>query len=158
MNPTEIAAANALLNKTVRITIPAPFLCRLFKKYTIDLKVKFITGQQLLRMSRLFNRLKLDIKKLQAGDLAALFNAIAENEVLASRIIAAGMVQSWFAYRFLVPFIAWYLRSHMRMRTMAELTKALLAISDGQDFMSIIRSIAKMNIMAPNLSHKGTES
>ena len=158
MNPTEIMAANALLNKSVRITIPAPLLLRIFGKRTIDVKVKLITGEQVIRMSWIFNHITIDMEKLREGKVTDLFEAIAQNGVLVSRIIAAAMVRGWLAHRLLLNFVAWYLRSYMSMRTMAELTNALLVTSEAQAFMSIIRSLATMNMTAPNLSHKKARS
>jgi hypothetical protein len=155
---TEARAAESLLDNRLRIHIPAPLLLRLFGKKMISLWFRRPTGAQLLRISALYVRMDIDLKTLDEGDTPVLFEHIARHAVHCSRIIAHGLIRSGPAASFLARPLGSYLLHYMDMQSLAELTKLIVFLSGGENFASIIRSIAHMKITAPIVSHQETES
>lgn len=154
----EVFAAEALLDKRLRVNIPAPFFLQLIGVKVVPVWIKRPVYQQLLRMSANYVEMGIELVKLDSGTGTDLFQEIARHGVTASRIIAKGMIRSgWATFLFHRP-LAYYLRCHMDARTMAELTKLVVVLSGGEDFSSIIRSVATMRVTAPTLSHKQTGS
>ena len=146
MNIVEMNAADSLLNRRLKINIPAPWLLR-----------KLGLPQNLLRMASLFSRMDIDLKELKAGELGTLLECVGRNTVTMSRIIAHGMIRGNIsAFLFNRP-LAFYLRSYMDMRGMAELTKIIVLICGGEDFVPIITSVSSLRLTEPTESQT-TES
>lgn len=154
MNVIEMNAADALLDRRLKINLPAPWIFRLLGKHAVPVWVKRPTGQTLFRMSRLFVKMDIDIKMLKAGELGSMLECIGQNAVTVSRVIAHGMIRGTIASWLLNRPLAWYLRCYMDMRTMAELTKIIVLLSTPESFMSIITSIATLNLMSPTVSQE----
>lgn len=156
--PIEINAAGTLLDERLCIRVPAPWLlCKLGKK-TIPFFYKRPVYQQLLRISKAYVGMGIDLVRLDQGDAMTLFSSIARHGITASQIIAMGLIRgSVTTWLFRRP-LAWYLRCHMDGRSLAELTKLIVVLSGGEDFASIIRSVAYLRVTAPILSQEKTES
>jgi hypothetical protein len=157
MKEIEIDVAEALLNTRVRINVPAPWF--LFRRLKV-IPVVFYRPvyAQLLRISRLYVKMNIDLEKLETGEAIVALTEIAKNGVRASRIIACGMIRSTWTTFLFHRLLARYLRRRMDAATMAELTKIIVAYSGAESFTNIIRSIAHMKVTAPNLSRERTES
>ena len=153
----EAHAADALLDRRLTVNLPAPWLFRLLGKRTIPYGVPFPTGETLCRMAALFCRMELDLKELRAGDLGTTLACVAKNARQVSRVIAEGMLRDGLLYRPLVRPLAWYIRRHMTMRGMAELARVILLLASPEAFISIIFSVATMNMMEPTESQATRE-
>lgn len=154
MNHVEINAADSLLDRRLKINIPAPWLLRKLGLSTIPVFIKRPVAQNLLRMASLFSRMSIDLKELKAGELGTLLECVGRNTVTMSRIIAHGMIRGNIsAFLFNRP-LALYLRSYMDMRGMAELTKIIVLICGGEDFVSIIASVGSLKLTEPTESQK----
>ena len=147
----EAHAADALLDRRLTVSLPAPWLLRKLGKRTIRYGVPFPKGQTLCRMAAIFCRMDLDLKELKAGDLGTTLECIARNGKRVSRVIAEGMVGNSIFSRLLVRPLAWYIRCHTTMKGMAELAQVILLLASPEGFMNAISSIATMNLMAPPL-------
>lgn len=154
MNSAEMNAADAILDRRLRINLPAPRLMRLFGCRTVPVFVKRPVAQNLFRMSRLFAKMDIDLKKVRAGELGTLLECIGRNGVTVSRVIAYGMIRGNIAAFLLNRPLGWYLRCNMDMRGMAELAKIIVLISGGEDFVSTIMSVSSLRLTEPTLSHK----
>lgn len=152
MNAVEMNASDALLDRRLRITLPAPWLLRLFGRRTIPVWVKRPVAQNLFRMSRLFAKMDIDLKEVKAGELGTLLECVGRNGVIVSRIIAYGMIRGNMAAFLLARPLAWYLRCNMDMRGIAELSKIIVLISGGEDFVSTIMSVSSLRLTEPTLS------
>lgn len=155
---TEINAAEALLDQFLRIHLPTPWLLRLLGKKTTSLWFRRPVYNQLLRISAAYTKMGIELVKLEEGDGLFLFSQIAEHGVTASRLVAMGLIRGSLTSWLFVRPLAWYLREHMEARGLAELTKLFVVLSTGEDFVSIIRSMAHLRVTVPMLSHKKTES
>lgn len=149
MKKIEMAAADALLDRRLKINLPAPWPVRIFGRKTIPFWVKLPVGSSLIRMSHLFVQMDIDAEKLMEGNFRTLLEYIGQHGVTASRMIAYGLLRgSLFAWLFNRP-LAWYIRSHMTMQGLAELTKIIVLMSTAESFVSIIVSAGRLNLMEP---------
>ncbi len=149
MNKVEMDAADALLDRRLRIRLPAPWCLRVLGKKTISIWVKRPAYGGLLVMARLTAKMNIDLGALQEKGTELLFPLIAEQGVTASRIIAHGLLRGWLSHLLLARPLAWYLRWHMNARSMAELTKAIMVTSGAEDFVSITTSEITMKVTTP---------
>lgn len=154
----EARAAETLLDERLKIYIPAPWLLRRMGKKTLTLRYRLPTGAQLLKMSAMFVRMNVDLKALEGGEAGVLFEHIARHVLPCSRIIARGLIRSGTMAFFFEHLLAGYLLRHMDMLRLAELTKLIVYLSSGENFASIIRSLACMKMTSPVLSQEETGS
>ena len=155
---TEALAAEAILDNSLKINLPSPRLLRLFGKKTIPLRFRRPTAGQLLEMSAMYVRMNIDLVKLGDGEAGVLFEHIARHAPACCRIIARGLIRGRLSAFLFARLLARYLLWHTDMLSLAELTKLILFLSGGENFPSIIRSIAYMKMTAPTLSHEKTRS
>ncbi|MDL2309847.1 hypothetical protein LJC39_01850 [Parabacteroides sp. OttesenSCG-928-B22] len=151
-------AAEALLDKRLQVNVPAPWFLRVFKIKRIPVWFKRPVFSQLLRISRLYVSMGIDLEKLDEGEAMRLFSEIARHGKTASRIIAHGLIRGSIGAFFFHRPLALYLRRHMDAKSLAELSKLIIYLSGGENFANIIRSVAYMRVTIPNLSHDETES
>ncbi len=152
MNKVEMDAADALLDRRLKVILPSPWFLRIFGKRTIGYWMKRPVGSNVLRIARLFCRMNIDIKRLMSGDIGTLMEYIDKHGVTASRLIAYGMIRGSMSAWLLNRPLASYIRSHMGMRGMAELMKIVVLTCDGSDFVSIITSAASLRLTEPVMS------
>ena len=148
----EMEAADALLDRRLMVSLPAPWLLRVCGLKTVPIWVGLPVCANLVRMSRLFCHMDIDLKTLEEGGFGNLLECVAEHGVTASRMIAYGLIRGSIAARLLNRPLAWYIRSHMTMRGLAELTRLILVLSSAESFVSIIASASGMNLLRPTAS------
>lgn len=152
MNRIEMEAADALLDRRLRVDIPAPSLFRLFGKQTVSIWPKRPVGASLIRISRLFAEMDIDADELMSGKFGTLLEYIGRHGKTASRLIAYGLIRGPFASWLFNRPLAWYLRNHMTLSGMADLMKLIVLLSDAEFFVDIIRSAKDMTLTKPTLS------
>ena len=158
MSPVEARAADALLDRRLKLNLPAPWLLRIFGCKTIPLWVKLPTAGSLIRMSSLFARMEIDLQHLHDGNFGSVLEQIAKHGVTTSRIIAYGLLRGSWSARLLNRPLAWYIRSHMPMLGLAELATIIVLMSTSESFVSIIASVASLNLMKPMEASQPTET
>jgi hypothetical protein len=150
---TEARVAEALLDKRLRVFLPAPLLLRIFGIRQIPLWYRRPVYAQLLRISRLYVRMNITPDKLQGGyEPHTLFADIARHGVTASRIIATGLIRSGWATTLFHRPLARYLRRHMTADQLAELMQLIAYLSGVENFVTIITSAAYMRVTMPTES------
>ena len=154
---TEAAAADALLGSPLTVNIPAPRLLRLLGRRSVRYPVPIPVAETLIRMSRLMAGIGTDVGKLRAGELGDTLQAIARDGRLASRVIATGMLRPGWSQRLLTRPLARYLRRHMTMPQLAELTQVIVLLTRPEAFIHTIESVLTMNMMTPT-SQEGNGS
>lgn len=146
----EIKTVDTILDKGVRAPIPSPLFLRMLGVRHIRVTVRRPTINAMLRISRLY--LQLGIKE-DAQDWPEWMAMMASTGKDVSRIVAVGMLRdSWRCALFSRPLAA-YMREHMDLRQLAELSVLLVTCSGVQDFMNTIKFLKLMKITeAKNLS------
>lgn len=152
MREVEQLAADALLDRRLKINLPAPWLLRVFGKRTIPVWVRIPVGNSLIRMCKLFARMDIDAKRLTEGNFGTVLEYIGKHGVTASRMIAYGMLRGPLSSLLLCRPLAWYIREHMTMRDMADLTKIIVAMSTSEAFVDIILSVSMIDMLTPTTS------
>lgn len=148
----EIDVSDALLDTGLLITIPAPRILRLFKIKSIPVRFYRPVYAQLLRISKLYVKMNIDLQKMETAEALVLLTEVARNGHRASRLIALGLIRSETLSFLFHRLVARYLRRRMDAKTMAELAKLVVALSGAEHFTTIIRSIAHLRVTAPILS------
>lgn len=154
MKQIEAQAADALLDRRLKINLPAPWPLRLFGRRTIPIWMKLPVGQNLIRISRLFVQMGIDPKKVTAESFGTVLEYIGLHGVTVSRIIAYGLIRGSFSAWLLNRPLAWYIRNHATLPNMAELVRIIALLSGAEAFVTIIRSVSEMRITEPTLSHE----
>lgn len=158
MNQIEAAAADALLDRRLKINLPAPWLLRLFGRRTIPIWGRLPVATNLIRISRLFVQMGVDPEKVTTESFGTVLEHIGRHGVTASRIIAYGLVRGSFSAWLWNRPLAWYIRNHSTLPDMAELVRIINLLSGAEAFVDIIRSVSDMRITRPTLSQTETGS
>ena len=147
----EIDVADALLDTGLLIKVPAPRPLRMLGIKVFPMRFRRPVYAQLLRISRMYVRMHVDLETLETGEAAAVLTSAAKNGVRASRLIALGLIRSGLMSALFHRAVAAYLRRRMDAQTMAELAKVIVLLSGAGHFTTIIRSIAHLQVTTPNL-------
>ena len=150
----EADAADALLDNRLKVYLPAPWLLRIFGVRRVPIFPKQPVAENLFRMARLFVRMDIDAERLMEGNFGPLLRYVGKHGVTVSRIIALGLIRGSLAARLFHRPLAWYIRSHMTLRGMAELARILVLMSTAESFVPIIRSVGSLNLLEPTLSRE----
>jgi len=152
MVETEIKTVDTLLDKGVRVPIPAPFLLRVFGKRSISFAVRRPVLGNMLRISKLYARMNV---KADDGNLGAWIATLQTCAVPISHICALGVLRGRYTGALFMRPLARYLRWHMTTRDMASLAAILVSLSGYQDFTNTIKFIGLMRMTQPkNLSQE----
>lgn len=152
MNRVEMEAADALLDRRLKINLPAPWLLRCFGRRTVVIWPKRPVASNLFRISRLFNQMDIDAEALMSGKFGTLLEYIGRHGVTVSRMIAYGLIRGTFAARLFNRPLAWYLRNHMTLPDMADLMRLIVLLSGAELFVDIITSARDMTLTRPTMS------
>ncbi len=158
MKQIEVQAADALLDRRLKINLPAPWPLRTLGVRTIPIWARQPVGANVIRMSRLFTKMDIDIQNLMEGRFGTLLECVGEHGVTVSRIIACGLIRGSFSAWLWSRPLAWYIRCHMTIRGMAELARIIVLMSSPESFVSIIASVAGINLLEPTSSQTETGS
>ena len=147
----ELKTVDTLLNKGVQIPIPAPFWLRwLGKKYCV-LTVSLQDSDTLLRISRLYLKMKQAATTLEPDTLDETHLMICECMIPASRIVAYGILPYSTPLGIRNRLLARYLRRKLNTRQMAELWMMVASLSGAHDFSNFIRSMSGIRITKPKI-------
>lgn len=148
MNTVEINAAELLLDKGVRVELRAPFFMRWICK-NIGVTVRRPVLGTMMRISRLYLKLGIDISKVDAGDMHEAHRLLTEHGDTICRIVATGMIRGRLSGWMFARPLGWYLRWHSDALKLAKLSVLLIELSGVQHFTNTIRFLAAMRMTAP---------
>lgn len=149
-NPeVEIKTVETLLDKGVRVEIPAPFFLRWFGKKSIVLNVKRPSSQTLYTISGMFLQMKKKCEKLEAGSIDEAHELLANCMIPVSKIIAYGIIPYYSPVGIRNCLLAWYLRQHLNTRQIADLISIVITLSGVHDFCNTIRLITGLRMTMP---------
>jgi len=146
---TEIHAADALLDRRLRVMILAPLVLRMLGVKEIPFWLRRSVYAQLLRMSRETVRLGIDPAKYSESAMGDVYADIAVHGKTVSRIVAYGLIRSTLFTFLFHRALARYLRSHMDMEVLAGMGVAVLQLSGAEKFAPIIKSLMLMRMTKP---------
>jgi hypothetical protein len=155
MKPTEQNAADTILEKGVRVKLPAPFFLRLFCR-EIGLVLRQPKYGTLLYVSRISLKAGFDVSKLESGELGEVHELLRRNIMPLSRIMAVLFLNGKWKIRLFARPVARWLMWKLTPRKMAEIALLAVAFAGYEDFTTTIRLIGAMRMKATaprNLSH-----
>ena len=142
----EIKTVDTILDKGVRVPIPAPLFLRLFGKRFISVTVRRPTINSMLRISKLYLELRV---KDDNTDWTEWMQTLATSGKDVSRIVSIGMLRDSLRCFLFSRMLAAYLREHIDLRQQAEIAVLLVTCSGVQDFMNTIKFLRLMKITEP---------
>ena len=151
MNEVEIRTVDTILDKGVRVPIPAPLFLRVFGKKTVNVIIRRSVMYNLLLIAKEYIRLGVN-EKLD-DDFNAWTHLFVKTAKPVSRIVAIGILRGVWPVRLFSGLLAAHLRRHINCRELASLAAILVTMNGVQDFLNTIRFLGTMRITRPrNLS------
>lgn len=148
-NPaTEKFAADTILQKGVKIKIPAPFLIRWFRKYiTLTLTSPFEGTMHRVASYYLSTGMTMDL--LEGLTTEEALKLQMKHGKTISKAVAVAILNGYWSGKLFTNPLAWYLRWHLKANELYVLTTTLLIFGGVQDFMNTTKSVRKMKLTTP---------
>jgi hypothetical protein len=146
----EAKVAETILEKGVRVKLPAPFFLP-FRK-TIAVTFHQPTLRTLLKVASIALRSGFQLEKL-TGDVETAHKAVVDHTPAVVKIVATLMLNGRIRSAVFQRILEWWLINNLTARKLGEITLVTVAFSGVQDFTTSIRLIGTMRVTAPkNLS------
>lgn len=154
MDITGRQAADTILDKGVRVQLPAPFLLSLVFVRSVGFILRQPTLGQLLRVSSVALAAGFDLGNLESGGINEAHRLVKQHARALAKIAALLMLRGRLRGQLFAGLLARWLVWKLTPRKLAEITLISVAMSGIEDFTSTIRLIGAMRITHPkNLSH-----
>lgn len=148
----ELNASELLLDLGVSVPVrPLRFLSRKRKPKRIVLRRPY-TGT-LIRLIREYRKIGVTYDEIKGYSYDKLLDFVAEHGKQVSEVVACTIVRGYFSYMLLHKIVAWWLRWRVHPAFLGEVMVQLMVMLDTTPFQITIRSVEKMNLMKPRLSH-----
>ena len=150
-NPAiERLAAETILQRGVKVKIPAPWFIRWLKKSWVVVLKSPVEGT-MLRVATYYLSTGLKDEKLENITTEETLQLMQVHGKAISKAVACAILNGyWKGKLFTRPF-AWYLRWHLTSEELFGLTTALVLFGGTADFMNTTRLVRKMKATTPNL-------
>lgn len=153
MKSIEQYAADTILEKGVRVRIPAPFFLRIFLVKRIGLLFHQPYLGTLMHVARLSVKDGFDLAELN-GEINDVHELVLKHSKTLRKIVAVLYLNSGWKIRLFTGLVAKWLEYKLTPSKLAEIAVVVVAYSRLEDFTSTIRLIGAMRITSPrNLSH-----
>lgn len=147
---TEKFAADTILQKGVKIKIPAPFFIRWFRK-TITLTLSSPFEGTMHRVSSYYLSTGMTMELLEGLTTEEALKLQLKHGKTISKAVAVAILNGYWSGMILTKPLAWYLRWHLKANELYVLTTTLLIFGGVQDFMNTTRSVRKMKLTTPKM-------
>lgn len=146
----EKSVADTILQKGVAITVPAPFLIRLFKK-TINLTITSPFEGTMHRVARYYLSTGLSVDDLEGLTVEQALAVHLKHSKAISKAVAVAVLNGYLKGKFFTRFLAWYLRWHCSPQALLQLVAILVVNGGTEDFITITKSVRKMKLTTPKM-------
>jgi hypothetical protein len=143
---TELRAAETILEKGVRVQIPAPFF--FFRKRQISAVIHEPPGAALFTIASIILRCGIDVEEILKGE-AGIHRLIASHMKPMYRILAILFLRTKWKRRLLTHVAGRWLMNRLPARKAAELLFVGFAYAGYEHFSTSIRLIAQTRITMP---------
>lgn len=148
----EAAASELLLDLGVSVPVrPLRFLSKKRKPRRIVLRRPY-TGT-LIRQIREYRKIGVTYEDMKAYNYDEMLNFVADHGKQVSEVIACTIVRGYISYMLLHRIVSWWLRWRVHPSFLGEAMVQLMMMVDTSPFQNTIRSVEKMNLMKPRMSH-----
>ena len=153
---TEKFAADTILQKGVKVKVPAPFFIRWFKK-TIALKLSSPLEGTMHRVASYYLATGMTQDQLESLTTEEALQLQIKHGKTISRAVAVAILNGYWSGKLLTKPLAWYLRWHLKPRELYVLTTTLLLFGGVQDFINTTKSVRQMKLTTPRTGqHQGS--
>lgn len=154
-NPqVEKFAADTILQRGVKVKIPAPLLLRVFRKKTIAITLTSPFEGTMHRVASYYLSTGITTEQLE-GITAEQATALhAKHGKAISKAVAVAILNGYISGWLFTKLLAWYLRWHLTPRVLLTLTTTLIIYGGIQDFINTTKSVRKMTLTMPKVGQK----
>lgn len=152
----ERLAAETILEKGVRVKLPAPFFFRLFFIKTIHFTFRPSRLGTLMKVSKIALKNKLNIFELRDAHFTGVHRAILDHAPTLAQLVAVLWLDRKRRF-FLIPIMTKFFLWNLTSRKMAEIVFVCMLYAPLEDFTTSIRLFQALTtrIVGPkNLSHE----
>ena len=150
---TEQYAADTILQKGVKVKIPAPFFIRWFRKtITLMLTSPFEGTMHRVAHYYLSTGITMDIIEGLTTEKALALQV--KHSKTISKAVAVAILNNYWTGKLFTKPLAWYLRWHLTAKELYVLTTTLLVFGGVQDFINTTKSVRKMKLTTPRVGPK----
>lgn len=148
-------AADTILQRGVKVKIPAPFLLRklrIKKTFSLTLTSPFEGTMHRVASYYLSTGITQDkVEGLTTEEAVALH---AKHGKTISKAVAVAILNGYISGKLFTKPLAWYLRWHLTSHKLYILTTTLVIYGGVQDFINTTKSVRKMTLTKPRKGQK----
>lgn len=150
---TEQLAAETLLERGVRVKLPAPRFFQALGRKTISLIVKQPYLGTMLHLSRLCLKAEFNLDEVDEGKPEAAHRLMRDHGKTVARMVAVTILNSRVKIKLFSGIMSTYLLWHMKPNDLVKTAALIVTLSGIQDFTNTIRLVRSMTMTRPrNLS------
>lgn len=154
-NPqVEQFAADTILQRGVKVKIPAPFFLRVFRKKTINLTVTSPFEGTLHRVASYYLSTGITAEQLEGLTVEKALVLNKSHSKAISKAVAVAILNGYVSGWLFTKILAKYLRWHLKPVEMYTLVSLLIIHGGIQDFMNTTKSVRMMMITTPKKGQK----
>lgn len=152
--PIEKFAADTILQRGVKVLIPAPFFLRLVGKKTVSVKLSSPFEGTMHRVASYYLSTGITEDILEGITVEAALALHAKHGKAISKAVACAILNGYVSgYLFTKP-LAWYLRWNLTPIGLFNITTVLLIYGGISDFINTTKSVRKMTLTMPKMGQK----
>jgi len=155
-NPqVEQFAADTILQRGVKVKIPAPFLLRKLRlKKTIALTLRSPFEGTMHRVASYYLSTGITMDVIEGLTTEEAIKLHAKHGKTMSKAVAVAILNGYISGKLFTRPLAWYLRWHLKSHELYVLTTTLLIYGGVQDFINTTKSVRKMTLTKPKMGQK----
>lgn len=152
-------AADTILQRGVKVKIPAPFLLRKLRiKKTVSLTLSSPFEGTMHRVASYYLRTGITMDMVEGLTTEEAVKLHAKHGKTISKAVAVAILNGYVTGWLFTKPLAWYLRWHLKSHELYVLTTTLLIYGGVQDFINTTKSVRKMTLTMPRKGQKAQGS
>jgi len=147
----EKLAADTILQRGVKVKVPAPLLFRMVGVKHISLKLTSPFEGTLHRVASYYLSTGITLEEIEQATAEKALEIMAVHGKPLNKAVASAILNGYWAGKLFTKPLAWYLRWHCRPLEIFALLSLVILHGGVADFMNTTRSVRLMKLTAPNL-------
>jgi hypothetical protein len=147
-------AADTILQRGVKVKIPAPFLLRIFRKKTINVIISSPFEGTMHRVASYYLSTGITFDILEGITVETGIELYAKHGKTISKAVAVAILNGYVKGWLFTKPLAWYLRWHLKPIQLFALTTTLIVYGGVQDFINTTKSVRRMTLTQPKVGQK----
>lgn len=147
-------AADTILQRGVKVKVPAPLLLKLVGKKTISLTITSPFEGTMHRVASYYLSTGITTDQLEGITAEAALELMAKHGKTISKAVAVAILNGYVSGWLFTKLLAWYLRWNLTANQMFTFTTLIVIHGGVQDFIDTTKSVRKMMITQPKQGQK----